>query len=288
MRRTRLEDATRGAALVVASLAVIVVGCDNLDHCCDNDWECDYQAPAVPTGVGSITGDTYVVVYWNPVYENDVDGYGVYRSRDEFGAYARIGQVDADEVTEFWDEDLTNGTTYYYAVDAFDYAGNSSELSYETVDDTPRPEGWNLIWYERHYLPGEAGLAIMPDEYDAPVVVPYNHASANFYLSYDGGGCMRIVPAPEAAIFANLIQDFGYTGSPDEIDQAPTLGWSASPDGVEVILGHSYVFKTSAGYYGKLRVEEMGSEGIIVYWAFQGKRGSTELAPVVGTSPKRG
>jgi hypothetical protein len=288
MRGTKLEYATRGVVLAVASLVAFAVGCDTYDHCCDGGWECDEQAPAVPTGVGSITGDTYVVVYWNPVYEDDVEGYGIYRSRDEYGAYARIGEVEAGEATEFWDYELVNGTTYYYAVDAFDWAGNSSELSYETVDDTPRPEGWDLVWYERHYSPGESGLAILPNQYDSPVVVPYNHSSANFYLSYDDGGCMRIVPAPEAVEFANLIQDFGYTGSPDDVDQAPTVGWSACPEGVEVILGHSYVFKTSTGYYGKLRVEEIGSEGIIVYWAFQGKRGSTELAPAMGAGPKRG
>jgi hypothetical protein len=273
------------AAVVLVSLLAIFTGCDTCDDCWGICGDCDNQAPAVPTGVGSITGDTYVVVYWNPVYEGDLAGYGVYRSRFELGPYSRIGEVDRGEATEFWDEDLTNGTTYFYAVDAYDYCGNESDLSYETVDDTPRPEGWDLAWYERHSHPDLSAIAIVPQSYDAPVMLPYNHAAAQYYLTTIDG-CMRIVPLTDGYGFRNLIQDYGWTSSPDNVDEAPTQGWSACADGVEAILDHTYVLKTSAGYYAKIRVEEMGTEGIIVYWAFQGKWGSTELAPQAGAGPR--
>jgi hypothetical protein len=276
----------RAAAVAMLSLVALTLGCD--DGCWGTCEDCDDQAPAVPTGVGSITGDTYVVVYWNPVHEEDLAGYGVYRSRNEEGPYSRLGDVDRGEATRFTDEDLTNGTTYYYAVDAYDYTGNESDLSYETVDDTPRPEGWELTWYTRQYKPLEAGIAILPDDYDTLVLMPYNSMGAQYYLMTDAGGCMRIVAWRDVHGFPNLIQDYGYTGHPDDVDNAPTEGWSSCADGVEVIVGHTYILKTSTGYYGKIRVEEMGSEGIIVYWAFQGKRGSTELAPVCGGGPKRG
>jgi hypothetical protein len=238
--------------------------------------------------VGSITGDTWVIVYWNPVYEEDLAGYGVYRSSNEVGPYHRIGDVGRGEDTEFTDEDLTNGATYYYAVDSYDYAGNESDLSYETVDDTPRPEGWEFTWFTRQYRPLEAGIAILPNDYDALVWMPYNSTAAQYYLTSGDGGCMRIVAWKDIHGFPNLIQDYGYAGTPDVVDNAPTEGWSACTDGVEVVLKHVYILKTSTGYYGKIWVSEMGSEGIIVYWAFQGKRGSTELAPVYGGGSKRG
>lgn len=274
-----------GIALTL--LAALIAGCDFDDNgvspCCE-----DTQPPAVPTGVGSITGDGYVIVYWNPVYEEDLAGYGIYRSGTEFGRYARIGEVGWDGETNFTDEDLTNSVTYYYAVDAFDDVGNSSDLSYETVDDTPRPEGWDLAWYAREYRPEASGIAILPNRSDELAVLAYNNAATQYYLKHDDQGCMRIVPTRDASGFLNLIQDYGYTTSGDDVDHAPTEGWSSCADGVEVIVGHTYVLYTSSGYYGKVRVEQMDSQGIIVYWAFQGKRGSTELAPVRGASPTRG
>ena len=128
--------------LGLLGLAVYMGGCETCDTCYD---DCrDNQAPAVPTGVATITGDGYVVVYWNPVVEDDVAGYGVYRSRYDLGPYQRIGDVKWDEETEFWDYEVTNGLTYFYAVDSYDFHGNESVLSYEMVDDTPRPEGWDL------------------------------------------------------------------------------------------------------------------------------------------------
>ncbi|HVP57846.1 MAG TPA: hypothetical protein VMU02_07085 [bacterium] len=289
---TQLAIGRRALVSLVAiasalALAALLAGCNedcwgNCHHCEDN------QPPAVPTGVGSITGDTYVLVYWNPVYEADLAGYGVYRSNSANGAYARIGEVRRDQDDLFRDEDLTNGVTYYYAVDAFDEAGNESDLSYETVDDTPRPEGWDAHWYTRQYRPEASGIAILPEQYDAPVLMSYADPDAQYYLTIDASNCMRIVPKQGLYGVWNLIQDYGYTTSEDQVDEAPTEGWSTCRDGVEVVVGHSYVLKTAAGYYGKLRVTEMASDGIIMYWAFQGKWGSTELAPKRGVGPKRG
>ena len=274
-------------AAIAAIALVAAYGCIDDDH----NGPCDVyddMPPAVPTGVNSITGDGYVIVYWNPVYEEDLAGYGVYRSLTEFGQYTLIGVVDRGEKTEFEDDNLTNGVTYFYAVDAFDYEGNESDLSYETVDDTPRPEGWDFAWPTRQFQPDDAGIAIVPEDYDVPVLLPYNSAGAQYYLNVDGSGCMRIVPLRDPLGFPNLIQDYGYTTSPDDVSEAPTQGWSTCAEGVEVILAHTYILKTSGGYYGKIRVFQIGSDGIVVYWAFQGKRGSTELAPPRGVSPQRG
>jgi hypothetical protein len=266
---------------ICALACVLLIGLVGCDSCCD--WGCDdcgvdVDPPAVPTGVTTITADGYIIVLWNPVYQSDLAGYGVYRSGLPDGPYFRIGEVDGGEATEFVDEQVVNGITYYYAVDAFDYSGNESDLSYETVDDTPRPEGWDLKWYTTASNPGQSAIAIVPDLYDDMVLVHYDSPLAQYKLGFDGT-CLRIYPLSDSHGILHLIQDFGYTYSIDDVDTAPTQGWSAACDGVEVIAGHTYVLRTSTGYYGKVRVVSAGPVYIVVDWAYQVQRGSTELSP---------
>ena len=265
----------------VLLVGLLATGCEVCDNCIS---DCDYcnciddQPPAIPTGVYSITGDGFVIVRWNPVYEADLAGYGVYRSHCDEGRYTRIGEVRRGEETEFIDYDVVNGVTYFYAVDAFDYSGNESELSYETVDDTPRPEGWDVEWYTYEYKPEDCAIVFLPDN-ETIAFTERTDPSAQYYLTRDGEGCMRIVPLHDIYGFPNLIQDYGYTYSIDDVDEAPIEGWSSSSLGVEVIVGHTYVMKTSNGYYAKVRVASMGNYWIVIDWALQIQQGSTELSP---------
>jgi hypothetical protein len=268
------------AALLLCVLAGLAAGCDTCDTCDSCGGPCiDDQAPAVPTGVRTITGDTWVIIEWDPVRVDDLAGYGVYSSTEAFGTYYRIGDVGWDEETYFVDEGLTNGLTYYYAVDAYDIHGNESALSYETVDDTPRPEGIDLQWFTISYNPDESAIAILPFQYSTLVVTSYTSGIAQYYLTRDGDGIMRIVPLGD-----NQIQDMGYTYSWDEISEAPEDGWSESPGGVEVIQFHTYVLRTVNGFYAKIRVLSEGPGWVIADWAFQNQQWSTELAPRVRTS----
>jgi hypothetical protein len=263
--------------LLLCVLAALVAGCDTCDTCDSCGGDCaDHQPPSVPTGVRTITGDTYVIVEWDPVRVSDLAGYGVYRSTEAFGVYHRIGDVGWDEETVFYDEDLTNGITYYYAVDAYDTHGNESALSYETVDDTPRPEGIDLQWFTTAYEPTESAIAILPFQYNSIVVTSYLSGIAQYYLERGTDGILRIVPTGD-----NRIQDMGYTYGWDEISEAPEDGWSQSPDGVEVIQFHTYVLRTVNGFYGKIRVLSLETGWIVVDWAYQSQQWSTELAPHV-------
>ena len=251
---------------------------------CETCTTCDNEPPAVPTGVRTLTGDGYVIVEWNPVYEEDLAGYGVYRSLEDPGPYHRIADVDRCEETRFWDDTVVNGVTYYYAVDAYDYDGNESDLSYETVDDTPRPHGWDLQIFASQVRPDESAIGIWPDRYDTIVLTSYDHRLAQYVFELDREDVLRIVP-----VDGHQIQDYGYTYDEYEIDEAPLDGWSTSSMGVEAILGHTYVLRTQQGYYGKLRIESMGPDWVSVYWAFQGVRWSRELAPTrTGTKVHRG
>jgi hypothetical protein len=263
-------------AISIALLAALVIsGCDSCDTRGSCDGCCyDTQPPAVPTCVRTITGDTYVIVEWDPVIVDDLAGYGVYRNDQPYGAYTRIGNVARDEETWFVDDGLTNGVTYYYAVDAYDLSGNESDLSYDIVDDTPRPEGAGLQWFTMSYNPDESAIAILPIQYETIVITSCDSHYAQYCLMRDDRDLLRIVPLEE-----NQIQDMGYTYSWDEISQAPENGWSASLDGVEVIRSHTYVLRTASGYYGKVRVTSVGPGWVVADWAFQSQQLSTELAP---------
>jgi len=234
-----------------------------LAGCCYE--EADNQPPAVPRGVHSVTGDGQVLIKWYENNEPDLAGYRVYVGPAAEGPYVLIAETNLDH---FLDVGLTNGETYYYAVSAFDTRDNESELSYETVFDTPRPEGYDVQVRDFRVIPDEAGW-----DFSSYSIVRYNSASCDIYYGYD----------PNAASYffytyrsGGLIQDFGYTESLDEVSYAPEDGWS--PAGmVEAIEGHTYIVWTWDNHFAKFRVTAIGSGYAFFDWAYQIDPGNPEL-----------
>jgi len=72
---------------------------------------------------------------WNPNTESDVEGYGVYLSQDDSGPpYSLFGYVALSELSDsdnptFTVTGLETGSRYYFAVTAYDTAGNESDFS---------------------------------------------------------------------------------------------------------------------------------------------------------------
>lgn len=239
----------------------------------------DIQAPAAPRGVTSTTGDGQVLVGWYPNGESDLAGYRVWRNNvDLDSAYFLIATVSG---MNYLDQNVSNATTYYYAVSAFDDVGNESALSPNDAFDTPRPKGSN---YMRDFYvdPGAAG-------FDFFNVSPYGlrtsdtDTDADIYLEYSSG---------DGAWFINVtypdidIQDMGYTDNFDAISWAPEDGWS-SAGWVEAIAGHTYVIWTADFHYAKIRITSIDQANSRVYfdWGYQlstSQDGNRELKPVVG------
>ncbi|MBA7715365.1 D-inositol-3-phosphate glycosyltransferase [subsurface metagenome] len=158
--------------------------------------------------------------------------------------------------------------TYYYAITAFDYDGNESDLSYELAYDTPRPEGYNEQIFDYTEYPDYAGW-----DFSTYSVVAYDNPVCDFYYGYDDFN--------EAFYFyightGGLIQDFGYTESLDEITYAPEYGWSSTGI-VEAILGHTYIIWTWDNHFAKFRVSSIGSNYVVFDWAYQVDPGNPEL-----------
>jgi hypothetical protein len=233
--------------------------------------------PPVPQGVYSVTGDGEVLLYWLPIDDvaGDFDAYVIYRSdTDPDTGYIEIGETTNEY---FIDDDVANGNTYFYAVSSVDLDGYLSDLSYEYVFDTPRPEGINRTIFDLNTMPIYSGW-----DFSAEETVPYTSLNADIYLEYYADhGVFYINVADENTD----IQDMGYTAGLDEIGYATDsgysyLGWS------EVILGHTYMIWTNDNHFAKLQVTAINAENIVFDWAYQIDTGNMELKPLT-TKPIR-
>jgi chitodextrinase len=96
----------------------------------------DTIPPSAPSGLSGASGNpTTAYISWNAATDNvGVAGYNVLRDNDKAATTASLNYQDSG---------LTAGTTYTYAIQAFDLAGNLSALSapieIQTRDTTPPP-----------------------------------------------------------------------------------------------------------------------------------------------------
>ncbi|WP_262847553.1 choice-of-anchor D domain-containing protein [Mumia quercus] len=103
----------------------------------------DMTAPAAPTGLAATAADGQVALTWTAGPEVDLAGYRVYRATtaDVPTTGDGIGGPGLLPTASFTDEDVTNGTTYFYVVVAVDGHGNrspaSASASATPLDATP-------------------------------------------------------------------------------------------------------------------------------------------------------
>lgn len=251
--------------IALALLTVLTIGLVGCENETTRYIEID-NPPATPQGVWSLTGDNMVTVFWLPVQDADLDHYEVWWSADDI-EYEYVASADT---TFYIDDDVDNGTTYYYAVLAVDRAGHESDLSYETVFDTPRPEGRGITITDFRNIPEDAGF-----DFSLASTVRYDNPGADIYLEYDD--ILETFFLNVANVNTD-IQDMGFTYEFDEIGYAPDSGWS-QVGWVEVIQGHTYIIWTDDNHFAKIRPYAVfGTYGVQVQWAYQTDIGNLELA----------
>lgn len=259
-----MMNRTRRLALALAALGAGIAGCGNDDE--------SSLPPPIPGGVFSVTGDGWVDVYWNPIRGlDDLAGYGVYRGSAPDGPYFKLAEKFGVESDSYRDETVENGTTYYYAVDAFDLDGNESALSVETVFDTPRPSRAGLRIYTRQADADRAGVDFSEQPDHAQMRVPWD--LGDLFVEADADGFFRVIGTSSA----DDLQDLGWTSSFDEVGYAPADGWVESPLGLELVTGHTYVLWTSDDHYAKFRVSAIEANAVVLEWAYQTDPGNPEL-----------
>ncbi|HEX5132069.1 MAG TPA: hypothetical protein VFX92_06240 [Candidatus Krumholzibacteria bacterium] len=270
--RNPIDRAVRLSGAVVAITAVMlpfVAGCKN-----DGPVVAADPAPFPPDGVFSITGDGVVSIYWNANWEDDLGGYAVYRSTTNPGPYFYLGEVPTDQ-TYYDDTDVVNGETWFYAVTAFDRAGNESELSLETVFDTPRPEGTGLVLVELGQDPSRAGY-----DFSSLSGLPQAAALGTTDIYFESQSGARFLRAKTGVD----IQDYGLIDLV-YVDWAPDTGWSPSGQ-AEAIEGHSYIVRILDGQgdfnMAKVQVKAVTTTTATLDWAYQAVENNPELAPITG------
>ncbi len=222
----------------------------------------DTQPPAPPSGIVVINGDQRVDLSWKQSRDNDVAGYNIYSSYSYDGRYTLIGSSNDNYFIDF---DVSNGTTYYYAVTAYDYVGNESDLSYDVIYTTPRPEGFNQSIFDYRNFPNSGGYT-----FNTYSVVAYDDKSADFFFeNYDGVFYLDVWDDSD-------IQDMGTTIDIYDVAEAPVSGWSASKDEI-AIVGHTYVIWTWDNHFAKVRIKSINNDRIIFDWAFQLDEGNPLL-----------
>lgn len=246
---TNLKRALRFLGFSV--FLIVFTGCSTIDR----------TPPDPPTGLRSITGDKSVYLFWNPNREPDLAGYRIYRNNAPSGYFRLIAGV---KEPYYVDRDVENGITYFYAVSAYDTAGNESDLSEEDCFDTPRPEGYNMKIFEKDYLPSFAGYCF--SQYQP---VPYSASSCDFYFDVTSG--VRLLVATRGT----LVQDLG-AWEMDDVDYAPLDGWDEDGE-VQALVGHVYVFWTRDNHFAKIRIKALSDSYVVFDWAYQVAPGNREL-----------
>jgi hypothetical protein len=120
--------------LTTLLLAVVLAGCSTPPE------DPGPTAPAVPTGLSVDPADGRVTLEWNANTESDLASYGVYQGTTS-GALSKVADIPAG-TTMYSATGLTNGTTYFFAIDAENTANQRSARSSEisaTPTATPLP-----------------------------------------------------------------------------------------------------------------------------------------------------
>ncbi len=234
-------------AIILGLTVILVSGCVHL-------VEPDRIPPSPPTGLTTSTGDNFVELLWNRNPERDVAGYNVFVSDRYDGRYELIG---SSRDPYFSDNGARNGYTYYYAVTAYDFDGNESDLSRDVVYDVPRPEGYDVVLTDYRQNPAYAGY-----DFSGYRVVAFDAQSADmFFEHYNGEYWMDVYTDTD-------IQDLGYTHSLLDVKVAPTGGWSPTHDS-RLFVGHTYVIWTQDDHYAKFRVTALSPDRVVFDWAYQ-------------------
>ncbi len=182
---------------------------------------------------------------------------------------------------------LTNGVPRCYAVSAISIEGYESLWS-PLRNDTPRPDAYNVVLKALDADPTTAGFRFWLDANGDHVVQPTElgvvlngtSPSADFQVVRNAGVFyIQPVRTGTTVTVYGAVPVAGLTS----IDYAPVSGYATTA--VQAKPGWGYVFQMSGGdafyRYGALRVSAVGTDYIIVDWAFQTDPGNPELVRVV-------
>lgn len=108
----------------------------------DPDPPADTTPPAAPSNFEGASGNEQIDLEWVSNDEPDLEGYNLYRSDESFSSISGMSPLNGNSLitgNNYTDEDVENGSTYYYRLTAVDEDENESNTSAE-VERTPFAE----------------------------------------------------------------------------------------------------------------------------------------------------
>ncbi len=250
---------------LLSGLGCVIEDCDEPVYRYEVVYDYENYPPSVPRGLYSVTHDGCVELGWYDNGEPDLAYYRVYYSNTAQGPYELIATTAENQ---YFDYDVVNGRTYYYAVSAVDDESYESDLSPELVFDTPRPEGYNETIYSDQFKTSASAF-----DFSIAHVVSGNAPNADIRFGSISSSGYYYVQVTYSQI---QIQDFGYTDNLDQVDYSPSYGWSQIGE-VEAIAGHSYLVWTADNHFAKFRITQLNENYIVIDWAYQLDPGNQEL-----------
>jgi hypothetical protein len=143
---TRHATATVTVTVTDGRLTVDAVGGTNtkLDYVDIASAASDTTPPAAPANVTARAGNAAVALSWTANSEPDLAGYNVYRSTST--PVATTTPLNGSLVTSptYNDAGLTNGTTYFYVIEAIDTSGNKADSAAVSAIPTAASTAWHF------------------------------------------------------------------------------------------------------------------------------------------------
>ncbi len=217
---------------------------------------------------------------------------------DHYRVYSTSYSIDANTCGTSWALEgttvsptflvgaLTNGVGLCFAVSAVSIDGTESTWS-PLRNDTPRPDGLNVIVFTAAGNPLQSGFRFYKDlnndglvsRNELGLVGASTDTAMDFTITPDSAGNLYLTPkraATDLMVYGNT----PITALTD-IDFAPISGYARSAIQAKPLWGYVFRFNEGAFYrYGGLRVSAVGTNYVIFDWSFQTDLGDPELLRV--------
>lgn len=243
-----------------------------------------------PSWLASISLDGAIHLDWSDnAYQSEPSGFNFYRvysapyDLDSNLCGTRWRLEGTTVSSSFLAGNLTNGRPQCFAVSAIAVEGYESLWSL-LRNDTPRPDGLNVLLKVYDADVSKSGFRFFLDANGDHVASPLELAivgsggsTANDFRVYRDVNGVYLEPVRTGTTVQT------YHSIPVEaltsIDIAPAAGYARGA--VQALPGYGYVFQMteSDGFYryGAIRVAAVGSDYLIVDWAYQTDPGNPEL-----------